>query len=381
MKTQWSIASIRRKWSAWSTISPAVRLRPNFIDPVAQKVQVSGQPGLRGDADRAPAVAVAHEDGLDRATVGRVEERLDGPVLRAAPRLESVERRVGNLRLEPVAKRRREVRHLGVAGGSARRPLPHLAGAVGGLAPFVEGAFEQRYVHGSSVGPRTAEIVTQRRKAPSATLIGAASRAGGGRARPTSGSARGRAVPRAGRSRGSGAREAEARLEKRRRSVPARAPISATRSGEPIEVIAAASSESVIETPSKPATRRSSCEAIGSREARGPAPVERGVDGVRQHHDVALFLGERTERPLVLDLEASLARRRSSARRRRCSASARPKPGKCFAVAATPWRSSARANGSAVFDDPGRGARRIRGPSPRCCRPARPGRARGRGRR
>ncbi len=44
MKTQWSMASIRRKWSAWSTISAAVRLRPNFIVPVAQKVQVSGQP-------------------------------------------------------------------------------------------------------------------------------------------------------------------------------------------------------------------------------------------------------------------------------------------------------------------------------------------------
>ena len=44
MKTTWSIASTRRKWSAWSRISSAVRLRPNFILPVAQKVQVSGQP-------------------------------------------------------------------------------------------------------------------------------------------------------------------------------------------------------------------------------------------------------------------------------------------------------------------------------------------------
>jgi len=44
MKTQWSIASIRRKWSAWSRISEAVRLRANFICPVAQNVHVSGQP-------------------------------------------------------------------------------------------------------------------------------------------------------------------------------------------------------------------------------------------------------------------------------------------------------------------------------------------------
>ena len=44
MNTAWSTASMRRKCSAWSRISPAVRLRPNFICPVAQKLQVSGQP-------------------------------------------------------------------------------------------------------------------------------------------------------------------------------------------------------------------------------------------------------------------------------------------------------------------------------------------------
>ena len=44
MKTQWSTASMRRKCSAWSRISDAVRLRPNRIAPVAQNVQVSGQP-------------------------------------------------------------------------------------------------------------------------------------------------------------------------------------------------------------------------------------------------------------------------------------------------------------------------------------------------
>ena len=44
MNTAWSTGSVRRKCSAWSRISPAVRLRPNFIVPVAQNVQVSGQP-------------------------------------------------------------------------------------------------------------------------------------------------------------------------------------------------------------------------------------------------------------------------------------------------------------------------------------------------
>ena len=44
MNTQWSIGSMRRKWSAWSRISEAVRLRANLIAPVAQNVHVSGQP-------------------------------------------------------------------------------------------------------------------------------------------------------------------------------------------------------------------------------------------------------------------------------------------------------------------------------------------------
>ena len=44
MKTRWPNGSLRRKWSTWSTISDAVRFRPNAIWPVAQKVQVSGQP-------------------------------------------------------------------------------------------------------------------------------------------------------------------------------------------------------------------------------------------------------------------------------------------------------------------------------------------------
>ncbi len=44
MKTQWSIASMRLKCNAWSRILDALRLRANFIVPVAQNVHVSGQP-------------------------------------------------------------------------------------------------------------------------------------------------------------------------------------------------------------------------------------------------------------------------------------------------------------------------------------------------
>ena len=44
MNTRWFTGSMRRKWSTWSRISEAVRLRPNTIDPVAQNVHVSGQP-------------------------------------------------------------------------------------------------------------------------------------------------------------------------------------------------------------------------------------------------------------------------------------------------------------------------------------------------
>ncbi len=44
MYTAWFTGSLRRKCSAWSRISDAVRLRPKRIAPVAQNVQVSGQP-------------------------------------------------------------------------------------------------------------------------------------------------------------------------------------------------------------------------------------------------------------------------------------------------------------------------------------------------
>ena len=56
MNTTWSIASGRRKWSAWSRISEAVRLRPKRIAPVAQNAQVSGHPDwLDRQAERRPS--------------------------------------------------------------------------------------------------------------------------------------------------------------------------------------------------------------------------------------------------------------------------------------------------------------------------------------
>jgi hypothetical protein len=56
MKTAWSTGSVRRKWSAWSRISDAVRLRPKRIRPVAQNVQVSGQPDwLDRHSERRPS--------------------------------------------------------------------------------------------------------------------------------------------------------------------------------------------------------------------------------------------------------------------------------------------------------------------------------------
>jgi hypothetical protein len=56
MKTAWFTGSFLRKWSAWSRISEAVRLRPNFIVPVAQNVHVSGQPDwLETHSERRPS--------------------------------------------------------------------------------------------------------------------------------------------------------------------------------------------------------------------------------------------------------------------------------------------------------------------------------------
>ena len=81
---------------------------------------------LRRDADRAPSVPVAHEHRLDRMAVARAEERLQRAVLRMRLVLDR-QRRERDVLREPRAERRRNVRHLVVAGCAARGPFPDLA--------------------------------------------------------------------------------------------------------------------------------------------------------------------------------------------------------------------------------------------------------------
>ena len=107
--------------------------------------------GLRGDADRAAAVAVAHQDGLDGAAVVGVEERLDGAVggVRLADELERGERDLGGQRR---AQRGRQVGHLVVAVCAGRRPAPDLPRAERGLARLGEGPLEQLEIHATYRG-------------------------------------------------------------------------------------------------------------------------------------------------------------------------------------------------------------------------------------
>ena len=78
--------------------------------------------GLRGDADRAAAVAVAHQHRLDRAAVVRVEQRLDRAVARRAPRARSVERRERHV-ARPARARSAAGRSV-ISLVAARRPRP-----------------------------------------------------------------------------------------------------------------------------------------------------------------------------------------------------------------------------------------------------------------
>ena len=90
----------------------AVRLRPNFIEPVAQNVHVSGQPDCEETQIGAAPVAVAHQHGLDRPAVAGVEQRLDGAV--------------GGVRLvdQPTARRTAPRRRAGRAAPRAGRSSP-----------------------------------------------------------------------------------------------------------------------------------------------------------------------------------------------------------------------------------------------------------------
>jgi DNA-binding MarR family transcriptional regulator len=113
--------------------------------------------GLRGEAERAPAVAVAHEHGLDRVAVRGAEESLHGAVPRAGLLLEG-QRRVRNRARQLGAQRRRQVRHLVVGAGAAGRPAPRLTGPIGGLAAVGEGFLQEGEVHdGPTVAARTGD--------------------------------------------------------------------------------------------------------------------------------------------------------------------------------------------------------------------------------
>ena len=93
MKTTWSIASsaaeVQRLVEDLVGAEVAAELHlPGGAEGAGQRAA-----RLRGDADRAAAVAVAHQHRLDRPPVGGVEERLDGAVvgLRLGLRAERVE--------------------------------------------------------------------------------------------------------------------------------------------------------------------------------------------------------------------------------------------------------------------------------------------------
>ena len=131
---------MRRKCSAWSRISRGGQVAPELHRAGRAERARQRAARLRGDADRAAAVAVAHQHGLDRAAVVGVEQRLD----RAVARVRLVgERRASRTAPSPASRSRSaggQVGHLVVAGGAARGPAPHLAGAEGGLAGVGERA-------------------------------------------------------------------------------------------------------------------------------------------------------------------------------------------------------------------------------------------------
>src|SRR5437763_16529719 len=84
--------------------------------------------------------------------VHRAEEHLHRAVARLALRLDG-ERRERHRRREIVAQPLRHVRHRVVPGDAARRPLPHLAGAVRGLAALARRLAEELRVHPPTVAP------------------------------------------------------------------------------------------------------------------------------------------------------------------------------------------------------------------------------------
>ena len=102
--------------------------------------------GLRRETERTAPVAVAHQHSFDGVAVGGQEQRLHRAVTRGALGLdgESRERHRGG---QLLAEGARQIGHRLVAAGTARRPVPHLAGAVHGLAALAQRRLEEREVH------------------------------------------------------------------------------------------------------------------------------------------------------------------------------------------------------------------------------------------
>src|ERR1019366_336066 len=98
-------------------------------------------------ADRAARVSIAHQHGLDRSSVTGGKQRLDRPVARRALVLQ-LEAREWHGLAQPLTQRGGQVRHLLVAGGALRHPLPHLARAEWGLAARGERLIEELEIHG-----------------------------------------------------------------------------------------------------------------------------------------------------------------------------------------------------------------------------------------
>ena len=92
---------------------------------------------LGRDADRASAVAVAHQNCLDRMAVAGPKQRLYGAVLRLLL-LGDRERRERHVAAQALAQTGRHVRHRVIPCRTARCPLPDLPGAVGRFALLLQ---------------------------------------------------------------------------------------------------------------------------------------------------------------------------------------------------------------------------------------------------
>ena len=152
MKTAWLVWPLRRVSTPASRISHGGRFPTKRIEPVAQNVQVSGQPDWELRGTPPPPVAVAHQHRLDRQPSWVRNRALTVPSLerdsRSRARLEN------GTRSDSSARRAAgQARHLPVARGSAGCPLPHLPGAEAGLAALGERLFEEIQVDPPSLEP------------------------------------------------------------------------------------------------------------------------------------------------------------------------------------------------------------------------------------